>query len=965
MLIKGFRKAFPLLVLALACVQMQAPPSFAGTTGKIAGTVTNAETGDPIPAANVLVEGTNRGAATDLDGQYFIISLPPDTYTIVVSSLGFATKRIEGVGVRVDKTRTLNVRLEPSAIVGEEVTIVAEKPIIEVDRTFSTSSVNSEDLEAMPITRVQEVIDLQAGVVDGHFRGGRSGEVVYMVDGIPVQDVYDNSQATTLNEGAVQELQVISGTFNAEYGQAMSGVVNLVTKEGGSEYHGQLMARAGDYLSTHDGVFHNIEDVDPAAIRDYEASLSGPVPYFDDRFTFFVNARLDDNDGWLYGQRRWALEHPVIVENGSITRPEIMLTPEQLDTLDTFALDGYDLDTFAPDGYDWERALAVYDATGVFPMFGDGAPVPMNPDRNIYLYGKLTYRVSDAAKLNYSTIWEDRNYKDYDHGWKYIPDGILNRFRRGRTNMLRLTYGISDAAFLEAGYSNTFTEYYHYVYEDPYDPRYVHPTYQEIGSGVTLRIGGTNLEHFRRFTDTHTALAKLNWQVNKTHYLVSGFNLNFNTVHYNQFNIIQSEEFEQPNTEDEPEPLIFVPAVEDKSGLSHDTYIHNPFEAAAYIQDKIELKNFIVNVGVRLDYFDPDGKTLSDPQDPNIFNPLLEDRRGHSLSKRYTYWYEDVDPKWQVSPRLGIAYPISPTGVLHFAYGHFFQRPRYEYLYTNPEFEIEPGQTINTLMGNADLDAEKTISYEFGLQQGITEDLALGVSVYQRDIRNLVSSDKIVTTYDAGTKYTQYTNRDFGEVRGLVLSLDKRYANGFSGQLNYTYQIAEGNASDPQDAFNAARGDREPVKQLLPLDWDRRHTLNLTVNYYQPGLWGASLIGYYGSGLPYTSENLGSEALVEVAFENDARRPEYFNVDLNAFYYLPFFEGTGMKASLELMVRNLFDRLNENDVYRDTGRATYTRNEELNADLERPAVNTIEEVYTQPQMYSRPREVRVGLKVTF
>ncbi len=929
----------------LFAIFLQPLTALAGTTGKIMGVVRDGSTGEPIAAANVLVQGTPRGAATDLDGQYFIINLMPDTYEIVVSSLGYATKTITGVEVNVDKTTTLNVELDPSAIMGEEVTIVAEKPIIEVDRTFSTASVGAEDLEAMPITRVQEAVNLQAGVVDGHFRGGRSGEVVYLVDGIPVQDAYDNSQATTLNQGAVQELQVISGTFNAEYGQAMSGVVNLITREGGSSYSGQVITRFGDYLSTNDDVFYNIDDISPMAIQDYEGSLSGPVPYTNDKLTFFINGRMDDNSGWYYGQRRWGLEHYTVTDNGSVVRPD-------LDIGEIFR----EFPSAFPDDYDTTRAQEVYDAVGVIPIFGDDEPVEMNPDRNLYLYGKLSYQLTDNIKLNYSSLWDDRNYKDYDNDWRYVPEGVLHRFSRGRTNMLRATWALSQRAFIETGYSNTFKEYYHYTFEDPFDDRYVSSFFSDLSPGVTLKMGGTNNEHFRRFTDSHNGTTKLNWQVNNVHYVVAGVSTNFNTIYYDQFTLSSLD------PKDETSSDFFI---RDPSALDHDEYFNNPFEGAVYVQDKIEFKNFIVNAGVRLDYFDPDAKILADPADPNIYSPLLESHANDPLTTRHTYWWKDASAKYQVSPRLGVAYPISPTGVLHFAYGHFFQRPRYEYLYTNPEWELDPNSSTGTLMGNPDLEAEKTISYEFGLQQGITDDMSMGLSLYQRDIRNLVSSDRIVSTYDAGTKYIQYTNRDFGEVKGIVLSLDKRYANGFSGQLNYTYQIAEGNASDPQDAFNAQKAEQQPIKQLLPLDWDRRHTINATVNYFQPKIWGASLIAYYGSGLPYTSKNLSTEADVEISFENDARKPDYFNVDLNAFYYLPWFEGTGITASVELMVRNLFDRLNENDVFTDTGRATYTQEYYQNLPSEEPSINTLDEVYNRPQYYSRPREVRIGFKFSF
>lgn len=260
--------------------------TFAGTTGKISGTVLDEKSGDPLIGVNITVVGERTGAATDLDGRYFIINLAPGVYTLKFSSLGYAIQVVENVRVEIDKTTKINMKMTESVLEGKVVTIVAKKPIIEVDRTFATSTISDQDLAIMPVTRIQEAIDIQAGVVDGHFRGGRSGEVVYMIDGIPVQDVYDNTQATTVNQGVVQELQVISGTFNAEYGQAMSGIVNLVTKEGGKSYNGQFSVTYGDYLTSHDDIFYNIDDIDPNDIRNYEGSLSGPFPFLNG-LTFF------------------------------------------------------------------------------------------------------------------------------------------------------------------------------------------------------------------------------------------------------------------------------------------------------------------------------------------------------------------------------------------------------------------------------------------------------------------------------------------------------------------------------------------------------------------------------------------------------------------------------------------------------------------------------------------------------
>ena len=948
---RAFRKV---LVLTLAGFFLLTWTSLvlAGITGKIAGNVTNAESGEPLAGVNILLEGTNRGAASDLDGIYYIINVAPGSYTMVVSAIGFARQEITDVQVQVDRTTSINVRLRPAVIEGEEVTIKATRPAVEVDRTFATASVGDEDLKVMPITRVSEAINLQAGVVDGHFRGGRSGEVVYMIDGIPVQDVYDNSQGTQISQDVVKELQVITGTFNAEYGQAMSGVVNMVTKDGGTNYQGLVGVEAGDFISSHTDEFYNVDDVDPAAINNYKFSLSGPIPQLGEKLTFYVNGRYEKSDGWQYGWDRFNVEFTDEL-NQIGEQFDNMTTVEQAEWL---SANGIDPETLNDSN---ELFLTLLDKFGR----GSGKAVSMNPDENVYLFGKLTYKLSSTMRLSYVSMWENRDYKDFDRDFVNIPYGDYHRFRRARTNSLKLTESLGQSAFFDLGYSNNFTEYYHYVYEDVFDSRYYYDNFGllDINPSYTMNVQGVKYEHFRRYTNSHVFQGKLSWQVTPIHYLVTGANFNYNEIFYRSLNDDISDV--GPTLDPESGSL---PSVAD---FNHDHYKYQPIEGAFFLQDKIELKSLVVNAGLRFDYFDSRGKVLADPKDPDVYHPI-QIGVNQTLDQRLNYWYEDPDAKVQVSPRLGIGYPVSDSGVLHFAYGHFFQRPGYEHLYSNPEFEIKrQGAGLHTLMGNANLDAEKTVSYEFGFDQALNQDLTLGLSIYQRDIRGLISADRIIETYNSGIYYAQYVNRDIAEIRGFLLSLKKRYSNNFSASVDYTYQIAEGVASDPNAAFDAQSGDtnNEPIKQLIPLNWDRRHTVNVNFNYVIPENWGASVIATYGSGLPYTIDSGSSKVQdLSLTFENDGRKPTYMNVDLNLYKELTFLKGSGMNARVELMVRNLFDRLNENDVHKDTGRATYrtdlpSTNAGENADF-----NTFDEYFLYyPQYYSRPREVRVGFVVEF
>ncbi|MBU0507351.1 TonB-dependent receptor [bacterium] len=891
---------------------------FAGTVGKIAGRITDAQSGDPVIGAAVMIVGTSLGAATDLKGDFFILNVPPGKVDIRASALGYGTQVMSGIQVISDQTANVDFAFTEEALMGEEVIVYAERKLIEMDRTFGTATVGAQDIGALPVTNLSQVIEIQAGVVDGHFRGGRRNEVLYLVDGLSVTDAYDNSQGTQVDDQIVEELQVISGTFNAEYGQAMSGVVNIVTKEGASEYGGSFSSEFGDYLSNRDDVFLNIEDVSPLAIQDYSGTLYGPVPRVEG-LSLFVSGRYQDDNGWMYGQNRW--------------KPTIQIVEEILTTGDT-------------------------------DPFGDNSYSPMNYNIESWGHGKLSYDVTGKIKLNYSSLFSGRTYKDYAQDWKFAPFATLRRYRTGRTNFIKLNHALTASAFYEVAAANSFSEYQHYLYEDPFDSRYVDPAWADIDPGFTLNAAGNDLSRYRRWTNTNEVLGHMTWQANKQHLFKFGFDVKLHDLFFEDINLTDTSRAELFRINDVGIDPYFEPMILDVSSPAHDRYRNHPWEFALYVQDKFEVKSLIINAGLRFDYFEPDGRVLADEKDPNVYNPLRTERAADPLSTRLGYWYKEATAKYQLSPRLGIAYPMSDRGVFHFAYGHFVQRPTFERLYANPEYEMESGVGLNTVMGNPDLKMEETTTYEFGFQQEITEDLAINTALFYRDIRNLVATDKIVETYSSGTKYSQYVNRSFGEVKGITLSFDKRYANNFSSFVDYTYQTAKGDASDPQSAYNDQRGNnpREPQRQLVPLDWDRRHTLNVSLTYATvgPSGWGTTLLGKYGSGLPYTPEE---QAGVRTGFENDGRRPDFYNLDLSVYKEFSLSSKLKHKIVLMLTVLNLLDTDNEDNVYRDTGRAGYSAEERYA--VEDPSFNTLEEFYNNPSHYSRPRMVKVGVKYEF
>jgi hypothetical protein len=892
--------ALPGLLLVLCAAAL------AGTVGKLTGHVTDTEAGDPVVGANVMIVGTTQGASADMNGDYYILNIPPGMVNVRVTAVGFTAQTVQGIQIISDQTTNLDFKLNTESVQAQEVVVVAERKLVERTNTFGTATVASRDIEALPVTNLSQVIDLQAGVVDGHFRGGRAGEVLYLVDGVSVTDIYDNTQGTTVDERAVEELQVISGTFNAEYGQAMSGVVNTVIKEGGQEFHGTASAEGGDYISNRTSTFRHIGAVSPSAIQDYTISVSGPVPRIA-RLTFNLSGRYLTDSGWLYGQRLLGMAPDVLNSSAGVI---------------------------------------------AFPSIGNGSWAEMNPDLERSGTGKLTYQVSPVIKLSYTGLFSSRIYRDYDYTWVEIPDANLRRYRDGRTNLIKLNHTLGGSMFYEVGLTSTYSEYHHYVFESATDPRYAHPAYSTVSSAQGLHLAGNNLNRFRRWTQTYGALGNFSWQVNKQHLVKFGFEVKANELHYDNIDLIAANPDQLFDPSGRPAPLIFQPAVPSDTTPGHTIYTNNPYDFSVYAQEKFEIPSLIINAGLRFDYLQPDGLVLADPKDPDVYSPVLLQHAADPLAVRKSYWYNKPSPKVQVSPRVGIAFPMSDVGVFHFAYGHFVQWPTFENLYTNPRYVLNQGVGLNTVMGNPDLNMEETVTYELGFQQQIAQDVALKTTLFARDIRNLVAADRIIETYSAGTKYAQYVNRSFGSVNGITLSFDKRYADNFSVFTDYTYQVAKGDASDPQSAYNAQHGEhpREPEKQLVPLDWDRRHTINAGVTYATtgPGDWGATLVAKYGSGLPYTPQDRG----IRTGFENDGRKPEFYDLDLSAYKSFPLAAKSVQKIVLTLNVLNLLDTPNEDNVFASTGRAGYTAFPET-------------EYHSDGRNFSRPRMVKVGLRTEF
>ncbi|MCF8261110.1 MAG: TonB-dependent receptor [Melioribacteraceae bacterium] len=872
---------------------------FAGQTGKIAGKVLDRETGEAVIGANIIVEGTYLGAAADIDGYYYINNVPPGTYNVVISAIGYSKTIVTDVRIKIDLTTNIDVELVSEAIsLGDDIVVVADRPLIQKDLTSTAATVSSDEIEMLPVDNVQQVINLQAGVVGGHFRGGRSNEVAYLIDGIPVTDVYSGTSSVQVENSSIRQLEVISGTFNAEYGQALSGVVNIVTKEGASNYEGFVAAYLGTHYSTHTDIFQNLDKINSDGLMDINLSLSGPTKLVNG-LNFFINGRFVDDDGYYYGQRIY-----------NVT----------------------DSDPFTPTG--------------------DGEFVPMSTYRKFSFNGKLSYNLP-SWKFAYSLFWDDNKNRYYDHGYRWTPDGITNHFRDNIVNNVQIQYVPSQSTITQLKFASNLYRYKGYLHADPFDPAYVNPYQGQPTSNYTFRSGGNQVDRYNRHTLTYIAQWSLESQLSKEHKVKIGAEGQFHSLFNHWRTIVNLTEGQI----DEAGNEIFTLGYRNEGTSQNTKYTKSPWQLSAYIQDKMEYENMIINAGLRFDYFEPNQTMPVDLKNP--YQTILTE--GNTVVGNPAFpgagITRDADAKYQVSPRIGVSFPISDQGAIYFSYGHFFQIPNFENLYRNELYLIDQGQALNSITGNPDLKAQKTVKYELGLQQVVFPDVSLDITVYYSDIRNLLGTE-IINTYE-GFKYARFINKDYGNVKGTILTLDKRFTGFFSAKIDYTYQVAEGNSSDPLSVYNDNQSDPpvESEKKVVPLNWDQKSTINFTTTFGEPGNWTVSLLMGYGSGMPYTEDVLISNG---VRFENGGRRPTTFNVDLKAD---KFFDVFGFKVHTYLLVYNVFDIKNEYGVYSTTGRATYDLNVKFAGEIN--GLNTYEQYINNPQMYSSPRQIRFGFSFGF
>lgn len=843
--------------------------AWGGNTGKISGRVTDGKTREPLVGVNVLLTGTKQGGTTDLSGGFFIANVPAGTYTLRVTQVGCKDVLVTEVHVRPDATTDVNVTMEQTVVdLGQEVVVVAERPLVQKDNTATRLYVEAAEIQNLPVANVADVlqtlpsVNADNGVMS--VRGGGLNEVSFLIDGARARNPNDQTPYTSINLSSIQEMEVITGSYSAEYGEARSGVFNIITKEGSEKFH---LYFDGRYT--------------PAGVKHW-----GPSLYDTETPVYWENTHARHLQWWIDYPDKW------VDPNGRYGNdPRVAWTPQQ-------AYQNY-LDTHRPltdyakqPGYSGELSL--------------GGPLPVLEKSNFFLSGKYrveapimgnayldkgqffdgTAKVSAQLDLNTKLtvsaflgreksswgigggpdyFWAtsygaDSRYAYYD--WAGYPTSETN----GQT--VKLSHLVDASTMYELRLARVYAR--RSIEPLPGDPLgWDASTWATdnlragVKGGDANRIGFNTTGYYYRFDDKNT-----DWSL--TGYYSSQFSNSFQLKAGGEFTYYHLDHYNQA-----------------KVPLRTDARVYTPYQGAGYVQAKLEFSGFIMNAGVRLDVYNPNDVVYTD-----LFDPLDGPKE---KTKLFT----------QVSPRLGISHPIDEYTVLHFSYGHFFQRtPFFDYGESGHDYDtrgslttlVVDGTTDPVVLGNRNVKPEKTVSYELGIERNFLDDFVFGATAYYKDIRNTL---RFVTILGPTLRYATIGNGNYADVRGLELSLRKRSSRATwgttSGYVNFTTQITISGASgDPTTITPDGAIPNSGAGDVL---YHQDPRLKAGLFYETPVHW--DLLGGIFEGISISVD-------YQAVLANDMKQDDYFFYGAKK-YLRPADQNTNLRVRKELTIaHNLF-----------------------------------------------------------
>jgi len=931
-------------------------------TGKISGKVTDVETGEPLIGASVMVQGTNLGAATNLNGEYIILNVSPGKYAVVAKYVGYRQVETTNLNVSVNLTTEVNFKLPSEAFKQEEVIVVAERPLVNKNITNATSVVRTEDIKNLPIRGVNAVVAQQTGVVEKggnlYIRGSRSDAVAFYIDGVLVNNpVFGGNRSSTITN-AIEEIQVQAGGYSAEFGGANGGIVSTQTKSGSENYSltteviTDAFAKPGEkYLG---GFSYGYSE--------YVITAGGPIiPTYKNLKFFFAGNNVFQKTPAAFNR---GYDFKGIFNPNSPT--------------DTF-------DIVYPEGMRLNQAANTYQGQGNITWDLGAFSLRLN--------GNYTYSTNRGGV-----------------GWTGIANQNNAALNENRTlsSSLKLTHVLSSNAFYDVivNYFNDF-----YVQMDPifkhnitmYGDSVENAKYGRtmLGDGQ-LRTGYLaygiewakyevpNTTYRKQKTASFGGKINFLYQLGKHHELKAGGD--FTTYTIRRYSIGARPIAQNVKSVADGDVRLIYNRLDnygyDVYGNTLDSGPEGPKQPmfiSGYVQDKMEFSDLVLNVGFRYDYINTDSREFLNPSNVQFKDGIIDPA-----------YMKDVNPTSQVSPRFGFSFPVTDKTVFHAQYGKFIQQSQLSNIYQgfNRSSDIIKGGFAELNPVGYGIKPERTTQYDIGFKQQLGDNFAFDVTGFYKDIKDQVQLRTVFAEPTAAhVKYYSLQNGDFSTVKGIEFKLDLRRTQRIYASFDYTYSDAQGTGSTPTEAGRGVwqSPTAEPFLpvQIAPLSFNQAHRGSFNVDYRYdkndgPELFGMKILEQVGANLLFTF-NSGSNYTQYTGYANTTPPTEPLNSSTTPWNYQldaridKSFQVAGLNLNVYVWVVNLLNTKNviavfgqSGDAYDDGYLATETGREELKnlksnygqatADLYKELY--LANIYTSGN-FGTPRQIRLGVRLDY
>lgn len=968
------RRAGFALGVALLMGLFAAPLAAQQTTGKIEGRVFDAQSGQPLAGAQVTVVGTTLGNITNADGYYFVNNVPAGLHDIQAQYIGYQTVTVQDQRVLAGQTFTVDFRLPQTAVALEAITVQGEtNPLVPRDQVLTKAVVTGDVAQAIPVENVRAVVTLQPGVVEtgDHrgqvIRGGRPGEAAVYVDGVLVRNFNAGQQSgITLQTNSVEEIDVLVGGYGAEYGQAQSGVINLVSRGGGTDFSGNVGIETDQH-----GIGNTF------GYTRAEANVSGPILGEKLGFSLGVTAIGEEDARPTFSGADAGTITARLSDDRTVTVPiaptRFFRETGEVETRvigeDTVFLRGYeeltDLEGRKPwnngDQYNVNLTFRGSPVTGT--RYNLGATVsrdqrrfysvtwpfrpqsqPARRDKSYLIRGGLEQQLFQRADQG-AVVRVNLGYQS-DHSIQGFLGETLADTAAVRDDQKWPMFGdflgftFDDFQF---PFEDSFTleRYMARVDSMRADPslNYLFPfealgfTPSEASEQFSARgtpdnpfglndIFGSGFTGFaQRREKTFSVNAHLDWQANRVNRIGIGAEIYKKDIE----NVGSSSSFASA-----------LSTVSTTAPTFQNVYEASPVIAGFYAKDRLDLGEIVVELGARVDMFDSD---VQYPEIPGFFLPVTV--QGQTIQPKFI----EQERQWQFSPRLGVGFPVTENTQFRLSYGHFTQVPALHHLFGGVTGDLNKTNP-NAVFGRP-IEFGRTIGYEAGFTHSFNENTVVDISGYNREKQGDVAyRTGLVDLPGKGPTTVRFlTNADFGYSRGVDTRLTRRFSNAFSMQLSYSYLTSRSTGSDPNTYLTTIGRQTDPVtgepvpppQSTFPTDFDQAHTisaagtLNVPTDYAMDSRWAnllfrdihATLAFQARSGLPYTRTN--TEGATSAINGPDPRFIEPVNASRLPWSYISNarvgrnFNLAGNALTLYVDGRNLLNAKNQNEVFSATG----------------------------------------------